>query len=155
MFRQPYWVVLKLVVYLFVCLFVCLFVYRSARRREYENTHATASSYLYPMRKKELLSPVPETTSSGARVVEISAPPPNTVTHTHRGVPSGGGRNWPVPPASAAAPPPPPPGTRSMENIPQGTPPGSRRRKMYEHTHIPITTYTEGSAGRVYRDQYQ
>ena len=70
--------------------------------------------YLYPNRKKDLLSPVPEKTSGGARVVEISMPPLTQYNLSRsRGVGSGG------------------PGTRSMENVSQGTPP-RRRRATYD-----------------------
>lgn len=57
-------------------------------RRHYVQHEIPSSTYYPPVRtdhrKKEVLSPVPETTSSGARVVEVSAPPPVGVL----------GRNW-------------------------------------------------------------
>ena len=94
-------------------------------RRDYENS-AGGNSYLIATRKKELLSPVPESTSSSARVVEVSAPgsggPQRGVMRTW-GVGEGGAMT-----SSMGG-----PNTRSMENITQqGTSPMSRRRNYRE-----------------------
>ncbi len=70
--------------------------------------------YLYASRKKEILSPVPETTGGGARVVEISMPPRSLSPSQY---PQGRKLS-----SSSAG-----PGTRSMENVTRGTPPSRRR----------------------------
>lgn len=106
-----------------------MFIYPSRThpksRREYENSPG-GNSYLFAMsRKKELLSPVPESTSSGARVVEISPPgmggQQRGVMRTW-GVTEGGGVTSSMGVANA----------RSMENISQGNSPMSRRRNYRE-----------------------
>ena len=56
--------------------------HRNARRRDYEQAHA---DWNVPIGRIEVLSPVPEATSSGANIVEISAPDPK-----HSIIPTGG-----------------------------------------------------------------
>ena len=96
------------------------------RHRSYENTQM-GGGYLYASRKKEILSPVPETTGGGARVVEISVPPGSMSPSQYPPH-----RKW-----SAPA-----PNTRSMENMVTrgtGTPPSRRRGpggRSYE-PHLP------------------
>ena len=86
-------------------------------------------------RKKEVLSPVPETSLSGARVVEVSGPggsPPRKWTGGHVGGHVGG------------------PGNYSLENLPHGTPPQRRRedritgemRAPYRYVCLSVCLYT-------------
>ena len=107
---------------LYVYLFVFLSPHRShpKTRREYENSPG-GNSYLFATRKKELLSPVPESTSSGARLMEISPPGSQRGVMRTWGVAEGGGMM-----SSSMA------NARSLENISQGNSPVSRRRNYRE-----------------------
>ena len=75
-------------------------------------------AYHHVNRKQDILSPLPESTAGGARVVEISMPPSSSQYPSNR--------KWNTGPA-----------TRSMENISHGTPPSRRRAGRNYEPHLP------------------
>ena len=116
---------------------------RSQQRRNYENSHV-GSNYPYVNRKKEILSPVPEFASSGARVVEVSGPAHNQHWGAGRsGITNVRSDDYPRAFGKSGG-----PGTRSMENISHSSP-GTRRRRNYEQTQIGVggVAVTNGRPG--------
>ena len=125
-----------------------IYTYRHTRR-EYSSSPPSSSKNYYqggpPGVRKDILSPVPEMSYSGARVVDVTFGPPmspssvlsSTVTSQGGALRSGfTGRNWPSVGAS---------GTRSMDAL-HHTPPQPRREAppyRYNYRHLCLVPESE------------